>query len=106
MRAWCRYVVISRRIRTPVDGPKPPQPAPEHRLRTSENRIASRRYELRTGGTCGNAVLEIDPIARRHPQQVSSAPDDVILELAHLTVGVHQFPHHLANAQPTRLLHR
>src|SRR3974390_3346989 len=39
---------------------------------------------LRTSdqGTCGNAVLEIDPVARRHPQQVSGAPDDVILELA------------------------
>jgi hypothetical protein len=38
----------------------------------------------------GNAVLEIDPVARRYAQQIGCTPDDVILELADLAIGVNR----------------
>src|SRR3954469_20582912 len=40
-------------------------------------------------------VLELNPVARRHAQQIGRAPDDVVLELADLAVGINQLPHHL-----------
>src|SRR6202790_2644585 len=51
----------------------------------------------------GNPVLEIDPVARRHAEQVRRPPHDVILELADLAVGVNQLPHHLDDAEPAVL---
>src|ERR1700732_1769677 len=60
----------------------------------------------RRGLPGGDAVLEIDPVAGGYPEQVGGAPDHVILELADLTVGVDQLPHHLDNAQSACLIHR
>src|SRR5437588_11139001 len=54
----------------------------------------------------GDAMLEIDPVARRHTEQIGGPPDHVILELANLTVGIHQLPHHFDNAEPARFIHR
>src|SRR5665213_1514759 len=47
----------------------------------------------------GDPMLEIDPVAGRHAQQIRRTPDDVILELADLAVGIHQLPHHFDNAE-------
>ena len=38
----------------------------------------------------GNTVLEIDPVARRYAEQIGCTPDDIILELADLAVGVNR----------------
>ena len=54
----------------------------------------------------GDPMLEIDPVARGHPQQIGCAPHHVVLELADLTVGIHQLPHHLDDAKPAGLIHR
>ena len=51
-------------------------------------------------------MLEIDPVARRHAQQVGRAPDHVVLELADLAVGIDQLPHHFDDAEPACLVHR
>src|SRR5258708_36802143 len=70
---------------------------------------SSRRNMLAAGdrGPPGsNAVLEIDPVARRHAQQIGRTPDDVVLELADLAVGVNQLPHHLDDTEPALLIHR
>src|SRR5260370_39226063 len=49
----------------------------------------------RRGLPAGNTMLEIDPVPRGYAQQIGRAPDDVILELAGLTVGISRLPHHL-----------
>src|SRR3954453_21431715 len=54
----------------------------------------------------GDAMLEIDPVARRHSEQIGGPPDHVVLELADLTVGIHQLPHHFDNEEPAGLIHR
>src|SRR5437899_10663205 len=46
-----------------------------------------------------NTVLEIDPVARRHAEQIGCTPNDVILELADLPVGINHLPHHLDDAE-------
>src|SRR5713101_7157708 len=51
-------------------------------------------------------MLEVDPIARRHAQEIGGAPDYVILELADLAVGIDQLPHHFDDAKPALLIHR
>ena len=51
-------------------------------------------------------MLEIDPVTRRHAEQVGGAPDHIILELADLAIGVNQFPHHFDDAEPARFIHR
>ena len=43
----------------------------------------------------GDAMLEIDPVARRHAEEIGRTPNHVILELVDLAVGIDQFPHHL-----------
>src|SRR5260221_3314650 len=60
----------------------------------------------RRGLPPGNAMLEIDPVARRHPQKIGGAPYDIVLELADLAVGIHQLPHHFDDAEPAGLIHR
>src|ERR1700676_1457933 len=54
----------------------------------------------------GDAMLEIDPVARRNAQQIGRAPDHVILELADLAVGIYQLPHHFDDAKPAGLIDR
>src|ERR1700751_1239344 len=54
----------------------------------------------------GDAMLEIDPVARRNAQQVGRAPDHVILELADIAVGIYQLPHHFDDAKPAGLIDR
>src|SRR5271169_1773368 len=51
-------------------------------------------------------MLEFDAVARGHPKEVGGAPDDIVLELADLTVSVNELPHHLDDAQAARLVHR
>ena len=41
-----------------------------------------------------NLLAKLDPLSRGHPQQIGGAPDDIVLEFIHSTVGVHNFPHH------------
>jgi hypothetical protein len=41
-----------------------------------------------------NLLAKLDPLSRGHPQQIGDAPDDIVLEFIHSTVGVHNFPHH------------
>src|SRR5260370_11272116 len=60
----------------------------------------------RRGLPAGNTMLEIDPVPRGYAQQIGRAPDDVILELAGLTVGISQLPHHLDDAESAFLVHR
>ena len=46
--------------------------------------------------TIGRDLLaQLDPLSRGHPQQIGDAPDDIILEFIHSTVGIQDFPHHL-----------
>ena len=54
----------------------------------------------------GDAVLEIDPVARGHAKQIGRTPDHIVLELADLAVGIDQLPHHFDDAEPARLIHR
>src|SRR5436190_5493832 len=54
----------------------------------------------------GNTVLEIDPVARSYAEQIGCTPDDVILELADLAVGVNHLPHHLDDTESALLIHR
>src|ERR1700688_4774035 len=77
--AWLNFRHVRQRV---VKGIEAPPPA-----------VAAKK------GPRGDAVLEIDPVAGGYPEQVGGAPDHVILELADLTVGVDQLPHHLDNAQ-------
>src|SRR5882672_11075406 len=51
-------------------------------------------------------MLEIDPVAGRYAQQVGGAPDDIVLELADLTVDISQLPHHFDDPEPALLIHR
>src|SRR6476659_10510999 len=53
--------------------------------------------DLTTGAIC-DRMLEVDPVALGDPEQVGRAPDDVILELGHLAIGIDQLPHHLDDA--------
>src|ERR1700728_1707492 len=46
-------------------------------------------------GLAGNPPAQIDPFARRHTEQIGGAPQQIILELVALAVGVDDFPHHL-----------
>jgi hypothetical protein len=41
-----------------------------------------------------NVLAKLDPLSRGHPQQIGDAPDDIVLEFIHSTVGIHNFPHH------------
>src|SRR6266568_1673604 len=54
----------------------------------------------------GNTVLEIDPVARRYAEQIGCTPDDVILELADLAVGINHLPHHLDDAESALFIYR
>src|SRR5580700_2756727 len=70
-------------------------------------RISGVSVALHRRGLCaGNAVLEIDAVTRRHAEQVGGAPDYIVLELVDLAIGVHQFPHHFDNAEPTGFINR
>ncbi len=51
-------------------------------------------------------VLEIDPVARGNAEQIRGTPDDIVLELADLAIGIDQLPHHLDDAQPALLVYR
>ena len=51
-------------------------------------------------------VLEIDPVARGNAEQISRAPDNVVLELADLAVRIYQLPHHLDDTEPALLIDR
>src|SRR5579872_216888 len=53
-----------------------------------------------------DTMLEINPVAGGYPQQIGRAPNHIVLELAHLAVGINKFPHHLDDAQATTLIHR
>src|SRR5271155_221661 len=74
--------------------------------RTSNRALAALATRYRRGLPGGDAVLEIDPVARGYAQQIGGAPNDVVLEFADLTVGVNQFPHHLDDAQAPGLVDR
>src|SRR5262245_11618115 len=47
------------------------------------------------GALGGNALAKRDSLARRHPQQVCSTPDDVVREFVGGPVNQNDFPHHL-----------
>src|SRR3984893_16219553 len=70
--------------------------------RVSNICIIGRRHGWRGGDT----ALEINPIARRHAQEIGGAPDHVVLELADLAVGIDKLPHHFDDAKPALLIHR
>src|SRR5579872_5433860 len=53
-----------------------------------------------------DTMLEIKPVAGGYPQQIGRAPNHIVLELAHLAVGINEFPHHLDDAQAAPLIHR
>src|SRR6204780_2879577 len=63
-------------------------PASARRLASFVPRLAGCR------SLAGNAPAQIDPLARRHPEQIGGAPQEVILELIALAVGIDDFPHH------------
>src|SRR5438132_10977354 len=53
-----------------------------------------------------NTVLEIDPVARSHDEQIGCTPNDVILELADLAVGINHLPHHLDDTESALFIYR
>src|SRR5262249_40895259 len=53
-----------------------------------------------------DAPPQRDAIARRDREQVGDAPHHVLLELAHVAVGVAHLPQHLDEPQPARLVER
>src|SRR5262245_8454553 len=42
-----------------------------------------------------NETAKLYTLARRHPQQVGSTPDNVVLKVVHAAVNVNNLPHHL-----------
>src|SRR2546422_11463680 len=53
-----------------------------------------------------NTLIEKDPVARRHAEQIGCTPNDVILELADLAVGINHLPHHLDDAESALFIYR
>ena len=54
----------------------------------------------------GHLLAELDPLARRNAEEIRGPPDQVALELAHVTVGIDHFPHHFDHAAATVLFER
>src|SRR5262249_49852856 len=53
-----------------------------------------------------HAPADLDALARRDAQEIGSAPNHVLLEFAHPSVSIDDFPHHLDNAPPPRIVDR
>src|SRR5438552_17025172 len=65
-----------------------------------------RRARRRCALPAGDATLEIDPVALGNTEQIGGAPDDIVLELIDLAIGISQLPHHLDDAEPAFLIDR
>src|ERR1700753_3514195 len=51
-----------------------------------------------------DAMLQLDAVARGDRQQIGGSPDPIVLELADLSVGEHELPHHLDDPKPAGLI--
>src|SRR5262249_9645191 len=49
-------------------------------------------------GALGDRVLQVDPVALGNAEQIGGAPDDIVLELGDLAVGIDQLPHQADDA--------
>src|ERR1700756_5356068 len=81
----------------------PAQPARMRRWRSSATDGAVLHL---TTGAFGDGVLQIDPVTLGNAEQVGGAPDDVVLELTDLAVGIDQLPHHLDDALAALFIER
>jgi hypothetical protein len=46
-----------------------------------------------SSGGC-NSLAKLDALARRHPEQVGDAPNDIALKFVHALINVNDLPHH------------
>src|SRR5215470_17244375 len=92
-QTWQRRQSISAiGIRADINGPT------SGRKRTPAKAPAKINLNgVQRGPVDRNALAKLDALARRHPQQVGGAPDDVALKLVCAIINVNDLPHHFNN---------
>ena len=63
--------------------------------------------------TCGeeNAVgrdlpAKLDPLPRGQPQEIGGAPNDIVFNFIHFSVGIYNLPHHLNDLAASFVVHK